>query len=115
MSLLDEYKQIFCVMEKTRIPDGEGGFNTEWSEGAEFIAFPQHNTTIEAQIAESANTASTYTFLIDKGLSLEYHDVVKRLSDGQIFRITSESGEDFTPNSSPLNLTKVMAERWELS
>ena len=39
MSLLDYYLNNTCaLMEKKRTPDGEGGWATEWAQGAEFDA-----------------------------------------------------------------------------
>lgn len=115
MNLLEEFGEDFAFMEKTRIPDGEGGMITTWTEGARFRGAQRHDTTIVAQEAERAKTASTYSFFVDKGIVLEMYDVVKRLRDGATFRITQPSGEDVTPASSWLNLTKVVAERWDLS
>lgn len=114
MSLLEQFGKPYAFMEKTRTPDGEGGFNTEWAEGARLTVFERHDTTIEAQQAENKALASTYTFLLDKNISLTQNDVIKRLEDGQTFRITQPSNEDVTPEMSSLNLTAVKAERWVL-
>lgn len=115
MSLLDEYSEWFAFMVKEKRPDGEGGLISEWTEGATFKMAQEHDTSIIAQEAERAKEASTYSFYVDKSISLGMYDVVKRLSDGATFRITQESGEDYTPASSKLNLTKVTAERWNLA
>lgn len=114
MSLLDEYSELFAFMEKTKVPDDEGGLISEWTEGATFMMAQQHDTSIVAQEAEKAKEASVYSFYVDKSITLEMYDVVKRLSDGATFRITQPSGEDFTPSTSKLNLAKVIAERWNL-
>lgn len=115
MSLLDEYSEDFVLMEKTRIPDGEGGGITTWTEGMALRMAQRHDSTIQAQIAEKEDTASTYTFFVDKAMKLEAGDVVKRVSDGETFKITQNSAEDITPRSSALNLTMVTAKRWELT
>ena len=31
MSLIDEFKSTCAFIEKTRVPDGEGGFHTSWT------------------------------------------------------------------------------------
>lgn len=115
MSLLDEYSELFAFMEKTKVPDGEGGLISKWIDGATFMMAQEHDMTIVAQEAERAKNASTYSFYVDKSIALEMYDVVKRLSDGATFRITQPSGEDYTPATSKLNLTKVTAERWNLA
>lgn len=114
MSLLDHYKKQYYLMDEVRTADGAGGFVTVWTEGVELSLIERHDTTIEAQKAEKAGTASTYTFLFDKALSFKYHDVLKRKEDGQCFRITQPSGEQYTPSMSNLNLGSATAEKWEL-
>jgi hypothetical protein len=49
-----------------------------------------------------------------KTLNLKFPDVIKRDSDGQIFRITSNGTDNKTPEAAGLNLRKVEAEMWEL-
>jgi len=115
MSLLNEFSQTFVMMEKTRTADGEGGFVNNWQQGVQFTMPQAHESTIQAQVAEKAGTASTYYFLPDKSMSFDYHDVFKRVSDGQIFRVTSPSGEEVTPAMSALNRTKITAEKWVLT
>ena len=46
---------------------------------------------------------------------LYYHDVIKRLSDGKIFRITSDGDDKATPKSASLNMRSVSAEEWSLA
>lgn len=116
MSLLDAFSEEFAFMEKHRIKDGAGGFLVVWEQSEETFRMPQrHETTIQARQAEQEGTASTYAFLPEKGMIFEYHDVFKRLSDGQIFRVTSPSMEDVTPYESSLNKTLIFAEKWELT
>ena len=33
MSLLTQAMEDVVMLEKTRVPDGEGGFTTEWADG----------------------------------------------------------------------------------
>jgi hypothetical protein len=44
---------------------------------------------------------------------LQYHDVFRRLSDGKIFRVTSDGDDKFTPDTATLNMRQVTAEEWE--
>lgn len=113
MSLLDEFTEEFVFMNETKELDGNGGFHTIWSEGVRFRMPQAHDTTIEAQKAEREGTAGSYTFLPAKNVQLNYRNVFKRVSDGTYFRVTSPSGESYTPPSSALNRTKIKAERWE--
>lgn len=101
-------------MEKHRTPDGEGGFITSWTEGADIQLVQKFDSTLEARRAEAEGVTSVYIFLAPKNCSLDYHDVVKRLTDGQTFRITTHANESVTPESASFNLTEIRAERWEL-
>lgn len=114
MSLLDEMKTTVCFLEKTRVPDGEGGFKTTWAEGAKFPAAVTLDTSIEARVAEKQGVTSVYTVTTEKSVVLEYHDVLKRLYDGKIFRITSDGDDKATPAGASLNMRQVTAEEWSL-
>ncbi|MCQ2106548.1 MAG: head-tail adaptor protein [Fibrobacter sp.] len=114
MSLLDEFCTDFCVMEKERTPDGEGGFATSWFDGATFQGALMHDTTILAQQAEQENTASTFSLYVPRDLALLPYDYIKRKSDGQVFRITSAASDDYTPASSTLNKAKVQMQKASL-
>lgn len=41
-----------------------------------------------------------------------YHDVIKRLKDGKILRITSDGDDSATPASASLNMRTCTAEEW---
>lgn len=132
MSLLDAFSENFILMDKRRMPDGEGGFFTSYVETDVVLRMAvAHNTTIQARQAEREGTASTYTFFPEKGVELELNDVVKRVGGNwpwdkldfengeikeapQYFRITSNTGDKETPAFSVLNRGYVTAERWVL-
>ena len=40
MSLLSKAMEDVVMLEKTRVPDGEGGFTTGWVDGVQFKASP---------------------------------------------------------------------------
>ena len=114
MSLMDEFKSTVCFLEKTRVPDGEGGFYTTWEEGAKFSAAITLDTSIEARVGEKQGVTSIYTITTEKSVVLEYHDVLKRLYDGKVFRITSDGDDKYTPESASLDMRQVTAEEWSL-
>ena len=101
-------------MEKTRAPDGEGGFIVDWIPGAVFKAAITFDTSIEGRIAEKQGVTSRYTVTTNKGAKLEYHDVIKRLNDGKVFRITSDGDDKQTPKSASFQFLQVTAEEWVL-
>ena len=113
-NLMTDWVTTCTLLEKTRVPDGEGGWETSWVDGPEFDAAIAHASSIEARVAESEGMASTFTVWTDKGITLDYHDVFRRNSDGQVFRVTSQGGDEQSPDRATFDLTHVSAERWEL-
>ena len=114
MSLLEEAKETCVILDKKRVPDGEGGFITEWTEGAEFKAAIVFNTSMEARLAEKQGVTSLYTVTISRNAMLEYHDVFRRLKDGKIFRVTSDGDDSYTPASTDLDMRQVTCEEYQL-
>lgn len=112
MSLLDEAMVDFVFMQKEREPDGQSGFITTWKEGARFKAAVSFDASIEARVAESQGVKSVYTITTGRNAMLDYHDVIKRVHDGKVFRVTSDGDDRFTPKSSALNMRQVSAEEW---
>lgn len=115
MSLLSNAMEKCVTLEKTRKSDGEGGFTTAWSEGAEFCAAITFDTSIEARKAEKTGVKSLYTVTVWKGLALEYHDVFRRVRDGKIFRVTSDGDDVQTPSAATFQIAQVTAEEWSIA
>lgn len=114
MSLLDEYMENCIMIDKRTVPDGYGGYTTEWVEGAPFKSAIVIDSSIEAKRAEKEGVTGIYTVTTSKALNLQYHDVFKRLSDGKIFRVTSDGDDKKTPTSATLDMRQVSAEEFEL-
>lgn len=114
MSLLSEQMENCVIVDKTTRSDGYGGVVTEWADGAEFQAATVLDSSIQARVAESQGVTGIYTVTTEKSINLQYHDVFRRLSDGKIFRVTSDGDDKKTPSSATLNMRQVSAEEWEL-
>lgn len=114
MSLLSKAMEPFVFLDKSRAPDGESGYITIWTEGAEFIANARFDTSMQARIGEAQGVKSMYTIITRKAVTLEFHDVIKRVRDGKIFRVTSDGDDVKTPESAGLNMRLVTAEEWRL-
>ena len=112
MSLLTEKFEDFVELEKTVTPDGLGGYIVDWSESTEFKAAITFNSSMQAKIAAAMGVKSLYTVTTRKDYVLYYHDVIKRLSDGKIFRITSDGDDVQTPASASFQFLQVEAEEW---
>ena len=58
---------------------------------------------------------STYTVTTERNMGLDFHDVFRRDSDGDIFRVTSDSKDVQTPDVSSFQFAQVSAEKWSLT
>lgn len=114
MSLIDCYMAPCVFMVPTKVKDGSGGYITKWEEGGPLGAAIVRETSTEARPAESAGTVSVYTVTVSRFVHLSYHAVIKRLTDGKTFRITSDNAEKKTPNCTALDLAQSTAEEWRL-
>lgn len=115
MSLLNDAMEKCVFQNKSVVDDGYGGYNTVWSDGAEFDAAITFDTSIEARTADKQGVTSLYTVTTDKAMNLQYHDVFKRLRDGKVFRVTSDGDDKYTPKIATLNMRQVTAEEWLLN
>jgi hypothetical protein len=109
MSLLDDFSHSCIIMDKLTKPDGEGGYATEWREGAEFANYVALDSSLEAQ-----GVASVYTGIVRKDVPIEYGSVYKDVTTGAYFRVTSRPEEKQAPASaSPMlnGLKSFTAER----
>ena len=114
MSLLDNAFEPFIVMNKTVTSDGYGGITTVWTDGAEISGAIVHDSSAEMQIAKSMGATSAYTLTVRKSLELDYHTVLKRLSDSRYFRLTSNSDDKKTPKTAGLDMRQYSAEEFVL-
>lgn len=114
MSLLDEAFESYIILNKITTDDGYGGTVTSWVEDAKIQCAEQFNNSIEAKKAEAQGVTSVYTLTTRKDINLQYHDVLRRVRDGKIFRITSDGDDLYTPASASLNMRNVSAEEFVL-
>ena len=102
------------ILNHIREDDKYGSSVDYWSDGATFDAAVIKNSTTEATITERQGISEIYTFVTQRGFTLNYHDVFRRLSDGQIFRVTGSTKDSEAPLVSSVKIAKVTAEKWEL-
>ena len=118
MSLLDDFARDCVLMDKTRTPDGEGGYITTWQEGAEFVNYSALDSSLEARRAEKEGVTSLYSALVDKSVPIEYNDYFRDKATGLTYRVTSNPEEKQAPKSagSVIRALKFFtAERKELT
>lgn len=115
MSLLDDFARTCILMEKTRTPDGAGGYNVVWTEGAEFKNYQALDTSMEARRAEKEGVTSVYSALVDKAVPIEYGDYFKDTDTGETYRVTSNPEDKQAPRSATMQLKYFTAERKALT
>jgi hypothetical protein len=115
MNLIDSFKVACVLMVKSSAPDSEGGSITNWTDGSAFTASIVFNSSVEARVAQQQSVKNLYTVTTDKNAALEYHDVFKRVSDGKIFRVTSDGEDAKTPDAATFSFSQVSAEEWTLT
>ena len=117
MSLLDDFASKCVLMEKTRTPDGAGGYIVAWAEGAELFNYQALDTSLEARRAEKEGVTSVYSALVNKTVPIEYNDYFRDTSTGNTYRVTSNPEERAAPRTAGPTIRALplfTAERTEL-
>lgn len=68
---------------------------------------------MNARLAEAEGVTGLFTVTTEPNVSMEFHDVFRRTSDGKVFRITKVN--DSTPNVATFQFNQYQAEQWELA
>lgn len=115
MSLLSAAYEPFVYINKTFVSDGEGGGDFIWTESEEtFQATADFANSSTATIADALTERVNCTITTPRSITLTFMDVIKRVSDGQYFRILSDGSNAKTPNSAGLDMRQSKAEIWRL-
>ena len=114
MSLIGSMMEKCVYINHTRTDDAYGSSVDAWTDGSQFDAAIIKNSTTEATIAEKQGVTEIFTVVTNKSFLLDYHDVFRRVSDGQIFRVTGKAKDSEAPEASTVKIAKVTAEKWVL-
>lgn len=114
MSLLDEALDEYIIVNTLIVDDGLGSIITTYSDGARIKGAMRFDVSQEARTGQALGVTSTYTFITTKNINLQYHNIIRRLSDGKVFRITSDGDDSFTPKSANLDMRLVTCEEWSI-
>ena len=115
MSLIAEAMEKSYIVDKTTSPDGYGGIKTTYKLGAEIDVAYSFNSSNASRIASVQSTDNRYSLYTKKSVILRFPDIVKRVSDGKYFQVTSDGDDNRTPASASLDLRVVEAKEWEFT
>lgn len=93
--------------------DGSGGFPVVWHEGETVYAACIQTDTDDGKSAQKSDAKAQYTLLTRRAVSLPFHAVLRRESDGRMFRITDDAADRKTPESAKLDLRMHRAEEYQ--
>lgn len=113
MNLIESMMEECRILNHIREDDAYGSYTESWVDGATFQAAVIKNSTTEAQIAAKQGIDELFTVVVKKAeIHLDFHDAFKRLSDNQVFRVTSNQTDSEAPEASTVKIAKVTAEKW---
>ena len=115
MSLLNEAFEDFVYMNKAKVDDGYGGTETTWTEGATIQAALVLDNDPQIRVAYAQGVKGLYTLITRRSTTLEYHEVLKRVSNERYYRVTSDGEDKHTPSSAGLDMRVVSCEEWVLN
>lgn len=115
MSLLENAYEDFTVINKAVVDDGYGGTTTTWTDGAHIKGAMVFDNSAQMKTAMAAGYKSAYTLTVKRHVQLDFHTVIRRESDGVIFRLTSNSDDKKTPVSAGLDMRQYSAEEYKLT
>lgn len=115
MSLLDDFKESCVLLDRTTSRDEYGSFVTEWRDGAPFEAIFRFDNSTAERVAAAQGVKNLYSILVARDAPLRKFDVLRRLSNDQVYRVTSDGKDNKTPVSASLNLKMFSAEEWTLT
>jgi hypothetical protein len=114
MSLLSAAYEPCTIINRAIVPDGQGGVETTWTDGATIQAAIVLDNSMQARIGAVEGVTAVYTITTERNINLQYHEVLRRESDGKIFRVTSDGDDKKTPKSAKLDMRQVSAEEWSI-
>ena len=115
MSLLDDAFESFVILDKITTKDGYGGVTTNYVNGAPIQAAIVFDDSIQARTAVVQGVRDVYTITTRRNVVLQYHDVIRRLKDGKVLRITTDGKDNETPPGAGLDMRVVKAEEFTIT
>lgn len=113
MSYFDDAFDEYILKNRSVVDDGEGGFVTNWVDGATIQAALDLGSSREVREAKARDLKTVYTATFPKNTPVRYGDYIESVETGEIFRITSEPSDNQTPEMAKFQSCFATAERVE--
>ena len=107
----DAFPNVFLFRTKQLVPNGMGGYDEKYADGAEFNGSLVMDTSTEARVAEKQGVTSLYTLTVSPDVPLDYGNRFKDKDTGIEYRITSRTGEKQTPAMASFQFQNFSVER----
>lgn len=89
MSLYETFYEKCVIMDKTKVPDGEGGVINTYAPGAEFdAAFPELSPTAQVA-AQQAAVQYTGTITTPANVALDEQDIFQHAASGKYYLVVA--------------------------
>lgn len=108
--MITDFFEEFILQDWISEPDPAGGFKWVNKDGVHFYAGIATDSSREARIAYQQGMKVMYTIVFQDILPLEHSDLVKRVSNGKLYRITSDPDDMKTPMVAEVQYMQVSAE-----
>ena len=90
------------------------GTVTTWDDGDVFDCLLTFESSSKTLQAEQAGATSLFSGIVYKETPVAFHSVIRRLSDGSIYRVTDHPADNETPSISTFQVKSFRAERYVL-
>ena len=111
-AMLESFKSQCQLLRVSQDTDDEGGQNSQYEEVQTFEGLFGFKSSTQALAAEKQGVTSLYVIYVPRDIDVEFHDVIRRLSDGMTFRVTHPGKDVKTPVTSFIDWKKINAEEW---
>lgn len=108
---IEKYFEDFIMLDWKSSEMPGGGISWEWEDGASFKAGFVVLSSAEMVIAEAGGMKSQFRLTSKKLLVLERNDIIRRVKDGKLYRITTNQQDAETPDVALVQFATCRAER----
>lgn len=114
-TLFEQQMESCHIVDKTTVPDGRGGVETVYVEGAPIDVAFSFNDSVSVVIADQEKVTDMYTLITKKKVVLLAGDIIIRDKDDSTFKIETNSTDSTPPEISALDMRQVKAKKFKLS